>query len=261
MTRFLLLTTAASLGLALLLSSPEVAQAQTPRTDTIKFMAATPGVNFDGTGLKWCTSKGWHQGIPGSLLETSLDEVPQSSAGDTLAVCPSSRTEQVELAAYGSTNDAFCTPTSPCFSLRVGIESGTYLQGGCTFIEAKLYDFGTANDDPNRAGGNFRGRERMLHAIGPSGYLLFLSVASGIGYSGGSNWISVGTVFDDVNCWTSSVPSVRGYWPSGSYHVHHDFMPPTVSATCQWNKNTSTNFATGTTNLLETILTSGGFIL
>lgn len=49
MTRFLLLTAGASLGLALLpFNGPEVAQAQTVPTDTIRFMAATRGVTLTG---------------------------------------------------------------------------------------------------------------------------------------------------------------------------------------------------------------------
>jgi hypothetical protein len=229
MTRSLILTAAASLGLVLLpFNGPEVAHAQTPPTDTIRFMAATRGINFDGTGLKWCTSTGWHRGIPGSTLETSLDEVPQSSAGSTLAVCPSSSTEQVELAAYGSTNRTGCTLSAPCPSLRVNILSGKYPVGQCNFIEAWLHDFGTADDNPTSTGGNFRGRERMLHARGQAGPPFTLSVASGVWYSSGDNWRTVGTVVPDADCRTETGAVGWTY-----YHVHHDFMPPTVSATCQ----------------------------
>jgi prophage maintenance system killer protein len=60
MTRLLPLIGAMSFGLTFLFfNGPEVAQAQTPRTDTIRLMAATRGTNFDGTGLKWCVSQTW----------------------------------------------------------------------------------------------------------------------------------------------------------------------------------------------------------
>ncbi len=243
MTRFLLLTAAASFGLTLLFfDGPEVAHAQTTRRDTIRFMAATQGTNFDGTGLKWCVSTGWHAGIPDNPnLTTALDEVPQ-----TLAGCPRSSTEQVELAVYGTTNATGCTLSTPCESLRVRINSGVYPAGKCNFIEAWLSDYNTANENPGVTSGNFRGRERMLHARGPNGYGLTIFVGSAFWYYIGSNWTNVGTVVPDADCRT-----VTGALGWTDYHVHHDFMPPTTSLECQWDKNTSANFATGTTNLLR----------
>ena len=77
MTRFLAMIAGVSVGLTL---GPfyrhETAQAQTPRTDTIRFMAATRGTNFDGTGLKWCVSQTWHRGIPNSTL--AIGDSPRS---------------------------------------------------------------------------------------------------------------------------------------------------------------------------------------
>ncbi len=242
MKRFLLLTATMSFGLTLLFfNGPQVAQAQTTRTDTVRFMAATRGANFDGTGLKWCVSKTWHESYPGGPWD-ALDEVPETSAG----YCPSLQTEQVELAVFGLTNMSSCTALAPCASLRVIINSGTYPVGKCTFIEAKLFDFDTVND--NGGTGNFRGRARMLHALGPSGYLLTHSVAIDW-YAGGNNWWTVGQVVNDIYC-TKSPSGLPGF-KDKEYHVHQDFMPPTGSVSCSWSTNTSTNFATNTTDLLR----------
>jgi hypothetical protein len=241
MKRFLLLTTA-SFGLTLLFfNGPKVAQAQTTRTDTLRFMAATRGANFDGTGLKWCVSQTWHESYPGGPSD-ALDEVPETSAG----YCPSLQTEQVELAVFGLTDMSSCTIFAPCRSLRVRIDSGQYQQGGCTYIEAGFFDYGTVNENGGK--GNFRGRARMLHALGPSGYLITLSVTIDW-YSGGDNWRTVGTVVNDTTC--TKYPSGLPGFTDGKYHVHHDFMPPTGSVSCSLNTNTSTNFATGTTDLLR----------
>src|SRR5947208_14891638 len=105
-------------------------------------------------------------------------------------------------------------------------------------------DFGTVNDNPNGASGYFRGRQRMLHASGPSGYSLTLNVTSSAWYSGGDNWRTVGSVVDDTECKTKTGdPGWRGF------HVHQDFMPPETSVeSCQWNMNTSTDFHTGVTD-------------
>lgn len=134
-------------------------------------MPATRGTNFDSTGLKWCVSQTWHRGNPETALELALDEVPQTAAG-----CPSLSTEQVEFAAYGLTTDASCT--QPCRSLYVELTiEVTSLN--CDFIAARLFDYGTVNTNPTK--GNFRGKQRMLHASGPPpfAYSFPLYVTSG----------------------------------------------------------------------------------
>jgi len=62
MKRLLALMTAMCCGLSLpLFDRPKIVQAQTPRTDTIYFMGATRGKNYNNTGvLSWCVSQGWH---------------------------------------------------------------------------------------------------------------------------------------------------------------------------------------------------------
>lgn len=76
MTRFLLLISAVSFGLSLLLfNGPEIAQAQTPRMDTINLMAATQGYDYDFSSfLEWCVSTTWHVGYPGGPAN-ALDEL------------------------------------------------------------------------------------------------------------------------------------------------------------------------------------------
>lgn len=241
MTRFLILIAVVSFGLSFsFFNTPEIAQAQTPRIgiDTIRLMAATRGTNFDGTGLKWCVSQTWHRGVPGLILDISLDEVPQTAAG-----CVSSSTEQVEFAAFGLTTSTSCTTTSPCESLYARVTSGLSTPGDCNYIAIRLLDYHTVNTvGPN---GNFRGRQRTLHTTGPSGYTLVVKVSNGAWYSSGQNWWTVGTVVNDINC--RKVDGTAGFSP-GEYHVHQDFMPPTQSDNCVWNKNTSLGFASGATN-------------
>lgn len=242
MTRFWLLFASMTFGLTLLFfNGSETAQAQTPRTDTIRLMAATRGTNFDGTGLKWCVSQTWHRGNPQTVLETALDEQPQTGAG-----CTASPTEPVEFAAYGLTTDTSCTLSAPCRSLYVEITIEV-TSGQCDFIGASLFDYSAVNTKSIPANGNFRGRQRMLHASGtpPFVYNIPLRVTSGIWYSGGDNWKTVGTVVNDWDCTT--ITGGPGF-TRDRYHVHQDFMPPTTSEKCQWSKNTSTNFATDTTD-------------
>lgn len=239
MTKVLPLIAAVSFALAFAFSSgPEIAQAQTPRMDTIRLMAATRGANFDGS-LKWCVSQTWHVGYRVGGIEgpaTSLDEQPQTGG-----VCTALATEQVEFAAYGLTTDTTCT--QPCLSLFVEIISGR-TAGQCDLIEAHLFDYSSVNTNPTPANGYFRGRQRMLHTTGPSGPRFYVRVTSGTWYSGGDNWRTVGTVVNDFDCETTT--GGPGF-TRDRYHVHQDFMPPTTSEKCLWSKNTSTNFATNTT--------------
>jgi len=89
MRRLVLLITAACCGLSLSVSNrPEIVLAQTPpsRTDTIYFMGATRGNNYNGTGvLSWCVSQSWHPGyqLPDGTRDpynSALDEVAQVKA-------------------------------------------------------------------------------------------------------------------------------------------------------------------------------------
>src|SRR5438128_2608756 len=95
MRRLVLLITAACCRLSLSVSNcPEIVLAQTPpsRTDTIYFMGATQGKNYDGTGvLSWCVSQSWHPGyrLPDGTIdpnESALDEVAQVKAGSAMDI-------------------------------------------------------------------------------------------------------------------------------------------------------------------------------
>src|SRR2546426_758487 len=82
MTRFLLLIAAVGLGLSspLLTDSGRV-QAQVARTDTIRFMAATRGFDYENpiSGFReWCYTNYWHQSW--SNPSSALDEVAQYQA-------------------------------------------------------------------------------------------------------------------------------------------------------------------------------------
>jgi len=86
MRRLLFLIIAACGGLSLSFSNrPQMVMAQTQRSDTIYFLAATRGKNYnnDPTGvLSWCVSQSWHSAyrLPDGTQETwwsALDEVAQ----------------------------------------------------------------------------------------------------------------------------------------------------------------------------------------
>jgi hypothetical protein len=86
MRRLVLLITVACCGLSLVFSNrPQMVMAQTQRSDTIYFLAATRGKNYnnDPTGvLSWCVSQTWHPGyeLPDHTLDpwrSALDEVAQ----------------------------------------------------------------------------------------------------------------------------------------------------------------------------------------
>src|SRR3989442_15610003 len=103
MKRFLQLISVVSFGLLVLLfAGPEKAQAQAPRggTDTILFMAATRGNDYNGDSLhEWCwkrqdTGEVWH-----GRFQNGLDELPQMGPyqpppTDPSVYCPSSWTEK-----------------------------------------------------------------------------------------------------------------------------------------------------------------------
>ncbi len=83
MRRMVLLITVACCGLSLVFSNrPQMVMAQTQRSDTIYFLGATRGNNYDGTGiLSWCVSQSWHPGY--QLQDRTLD--PYLSALDEVA--------------------------------------------------------------------------------------------------------------------------------------------------------------------------------
>src|SRR2546422_11571104 len=107
MTRFLLLIAAVGLGLSspLLTDSGRV-QAQVARTDTIRFMAATRGFDYENpiSGFReWCYTNYWHQSW--SNPSSALDEVAQYQAPPrTQDSCHSNSDEKVDLATFGFTN-------------------------------------------------------------------------------------------------------------------------------------------------------------
>lgn len=225
-------------------NSPRIAQAQTPREDTIRFMAATRGNDYNGDNLlEWCVSKTWHPGYrdlrTGNLgPATSIDQLAQWGTG--YANCSSDpnrtgRTEPVDLWAYGFTNDTSCTLLAPCASLYVEVRTKLTAQQ-CDFIEARLLD-----NTPKR---DFRGRQRALHASG-SNLDLRLSAASNGWHL---NWTTLGVAVNDSDCRTTPTPED----PDGDvgwtgWHVHQDFMPPNTSENCQWDKNAAL-FSTGSTD-------------
>lgn len=159
MTRDLILIGGVIFGLVVL-NAPEMAQAQTPRTDTIRFMAATRGNDYDSDNLlEWCVSqKGWHIGWSDSAgnlgPRNSIDELAQWGPGRTN--CSSDpartgRTEPVDLWTYGFTSQASCTMSLPCISLHVNIVSTTTQIGQCKIIETHLIDY-TSLDNTNLTG-------------------------------------------------------------------------------------------------------------
>ena len=249
MKRFLVLMTAVCSGLSLpLFDRPEIVQAQTPRTDTIYFMGATRGKDYNNTGvLSWCVSRSWHESYPNGPAD-ALDEVAQQQAVPTPpptddqwpAICNSDPTAidgsgKVDLTTYGVTGPLDCS--SPCISLTVRGRSFEY-GDGCDYIEADLYDFVTM-DDGHKVGEK-KGKQRMIHALAPNSTnvpydLPSIQVTSTGLYA--SN--EIGTLQNDTNCKPNTNPP--GFTPGG-YHVHHDFMPPTGSQSCSWNQNTPANF-------------------
>ena len=245
MNRILPLLCAITFGLMLVFSNGhEIVRAQTPRNDTIRLMATTRGSNIGGV-LKWCVSQSWHRGNPQTSLPLGLDMVPQGTGE-----CPSLQTEMVELPAYGLTTDTSCTSSSPCPSVYVQITIGV-TDGNCDYIKAELIDWKDVNTRSVPATGNKRGTQRMLHASAPPpfAYDFPLRVSSGTWYSSGDNWRTVGQVTNDTNCMTTGNPNANPPIPPQpgftDYHVHQDFLPPTTSVNCQWNKNTATPFANG----------------
>lgn len=219
----------------------EKAMTQTPRIDTIRFMAATRGNDYDGDGyLEWCvSSKGWHAGwriVPGGPYgpPNAIDELAQR--GPDITKCTSDptdpktggRVEPVDLWTYGFTNAMNCTLSSPCSSLYVSIRSRE-TTGQCKIIDARLYDYNTVSFDPTLRG-DYRGKQRFLHASGPGGSSVIQVASNGWHF----NSAQVGTIVDDHLCTTDSDPPLPGW---SGYHVHHDYWPSTVSMDCLWNWN------------------------
>ena len=232
MTRFLLLIAAVGLGLSspLLTDSGRV-QAQVARTDTIRFMAATRGFDYENpiSGFReWCYTNYWHQSW--SNPSSALDEVAQYQAPPrTQDSCHSNSDEKVDLATFGFTNVSSCTESSPCQSLWAGGTSGTY-QDGCEVIEVDLYDYLTWDD--NAKSGDWKGKQRMLHTLAPnSSWTYFELPPIPVTSTGRYNRTEIGTVQNDTGCLNGT-----GFQDQG-YHVHHDFMPPTVSPNCAWGRN------------------------
>src|SRR5688572_21543097 len=119
MTRCLLLIAVGSFGLSFqLFNAPEAAQAQAARagTDPSRFMAATRGIDYDRSGLKWCYSQYFHESYRDGPAN-AIDELPQ--AGSKPQDCRSVATEKVDLTAYGFTDNPNCIFSMPCSSLRV----------------------------------------------------------------------------------------------------------------------------------------------
>src|SRR2546425_2458151 len=132
MRRLVLLITAACCGLSLSVSNrPEIVLAQTPpsRTDTIYFMGAARGKDYNQTGvLSWCVSRTWHPGyqLPDGTIdpnESALDEVAQVKAAppgqpgswsdpvfyDSCHSEAADPTGKVDLTTYGSTDQSTCS--------------------------------------------------------------------------------------------------------------------------------------------------------
>ncbi len=235
MKRFLLLMAVVSCGPSLLLfSPPEIVHAQTRRTDTIYFMGATRGNDYNNSKvLSWCVSQSWHLNYVGGL-PTALDEVAQQKQaptspytdGEWWVSCHSDPIEKVDLTTYSSTSSLDCR--WPCFSLFVRGSSAVYADG-CDYIEIDFYDYATW--DNGRKVGDFKGKQRMIHALAPNstGFtydLPPLRVTSTGLYAS----TEIGMVQNDTGCHKG-----KGFTPGG-YHVHHDLMPPTIG-NCVWALN------------------------
>ncbi len=230
MSRRLLLIAAASFGLSLLLFAHREAQSQ-PRSgsDTIRFMAAVRGSNYDGTGLKWCVSQSWHETYPPGPASNPYPQGPRDGALDEVSQtgpssCASQNGDLVDFAYNGSTGGGSnCTTSSPCPSLIVKGRRIVY-DNNCNAIEADLYDYTTY--DAGTQTGDWKGKQRMLHALGSSStWTSVIFVAWQAWYF---NYVTVGTLTDDQN---------HPPCPSTGYHAHHDFMLPTQSQYCQTTNN------------------------
>jgi len=253
MRRLLFLIIAACGGLSLSFSNrPQMVMAQTQRSDTIYFLAATRGKNYnnDPTGvLSWCVSQSWHSAyrLPDGTQETwwsALDEVAQYNSAppgqpdswskevfwNSCHSDPADPSGKVDLTTYGSTNSTNCS--SPCNSLVVRGKSNTY-SDGCNYIEAELWDAGSW--DATNQVGHWRGTQIMIHTQAPNN--------SGVAYDlppiqvTATGWYAnseIGTVTNDTACLGGT-----GFTPYG-YHVHHAFKPP-VTQNCASAKNTSTS--------------------
>ena len=229
MRRRLLLIAVIGFGLSFLLfADHRQAQAQ-PRSgsDTIRFMAAVRGSNYDGTGLKWCVSQSWHESYPASTDPSNpypagppdaLDEVSQTGVSS----CVSQRGDLVDFAYNGSSNDGSnCTTSAPCPSLLVKGIPRVY-GNGCHAIEADLYDYSTY--DTRTGTGDWKGKQRILHASASSPLTFAVYIAWQTWYF---DFVTVGTIIDpeDPRCpWTGP-------------HAHQDFMLSTQSGYCQTTNN------------------------
>jgi hypothetical protein len=266
MTRRGLVITAAITLLIISFSHPgyEVyGQSRTSGTDTIRFVGAKQGVNYDGSplGEAWCwvtqpspNGTGWHgfwvsnaeytnpartQPVFGNALDEVAQSGPYVQGAAFQTYCPSvdppgSNTPlapQVEFRVYGNTDNPQCTILNPCPSLRVLGTTGTYSMTSCTFIEADLYDWatwgtGSFPDGTRSSSADWKGKSRMLHATSPGPWSTTIQVAS-------DGWSPiaqiVGQVHDDH---TVANPC------STQYHVHHDFKPSTTGQSCLLTKNT-----------------------
>jgi hypothetical protein len=249
MRRMVLLITVACCGLSLVFSNhPQMVMAQTQRSDTIYFLGATRGNNYNGTGvLSWCVSQSWHSGykLPDGTQETwlsALDEVAQvappppgnpGSWTDTQFYnsChsdPLGPSGGVDLTTYGVTNQSNCG--TPCNSLIVVGRSFSY-SDSCQFIEANLWDAGAW--DATHQEGHWRGTQIMIHAQAPNAtganYPLPPIQVTTTGFYASNE---IGTIKDDSPC-------LGGLGWRG-YHVHHAFKPP-VTQSCASARNTSTS--------------------
>ena len=150
MKKFWLMLSTISGLLLMSFGHPEVAHAQLRSgTDTIRFVGAKQGINYDGQGEAWCwvayntDGTGWH-GYWGSALDEVAQTGPYSSTAAFSTYCPSTQGEppqpvapQVEFRVYAKTDSPQCTMLSPCASLWVVGRSGTYTGVPCTFIRGR----------------------------------------------------------------------------------------------------------------------------
>lgn len=233
-----LLIAGLTLGILPVFADHQVVHAQVRINDLIRIMPAIRGANNNPTG-QWCVSQGWHESYegppafpyPAGPLD-AVDEVSQyGSPGWTWANCHSNNGDLVDLAYNGSKDGGTnCTTANPCPSL-IANAIGRVYGNGCHAIEIDLYDFATYVDSGTGAA-DWKGKQRFLHAYPTSvPWTQTLSVAYFGWYY---NWLPVGTVVDEpVTCpWPQANPPA----PAG-YHVHHDFMLPTLSNYCNagWN--------------------------
>ena len=240
MRRHLLFLAATSFWLAVLLfTNHQEAQAQTRVNDLIRFMSAIRGgssqPNITDPYGNWCVSKGWHESYPGHTTNPNYpypdgprdaaDEVSQWGSPGWPNNCHSAYEDPVDLATNGTTDGGSnCTTSAPCPSLLVIGQAMAYA-GGCTAIEADLYDYTTY--DIGTHSGDWKGKQRILHAQAlSSSFSYVISVSYFAWYF---SYVQVGTLKDDnlANC------------PITGPHAHHDFMLPTTSQNCVTNWNTT----------------------